>query len=132
MVLLGLFSLMGFGLSQRVPLELDALRDRNMLYRETPEGLVENVYTLQIVNMDQNAHDYVLSVEGINGVQLHKNRETITVPGGEVIEFPVWLRADPQDLRRRSTAITFEIRATDDATLLAREEARFLGPLAGR
>ncbi len=131
-VLLGLFSLMGFGLSQRVPLELHAQRDRNTLYRETLDGLLENVYTLQIVNMDQKAHEYELSVSGINDMQLHKNRETITVPGGEVMEFPVWLRADPQGLRRRSTAITFEVRATDDATLIAREEARFLGPLTGR
>ena len=47
----------------RVPLDVDVIRDRNTLYRETDEGLVENVYTLRILNMDNSAHAYKLSAE---------------------------------------------------------------------
>ena len=37
----------------RIPLEVDIIRDRNSLYRETNEGLIENVYTLKILNKSQ-------------------------------------------------------------------------------
>ncbi|UCE89298.1 MAG: cytochrome c oxidase accessory protein CcoG, partial [Pseudomonadota bacterium] len=42
----------GYGLATRVPLGLDIIRDRNVLFRETREGYIENVYTLKVVNMD--------------------------------------------------------------------------------
>jgi|TARA_B100001964_G_C14131435_1_gene553072 polyferredoxin len=34
----------------RNPVSLDVIRDRNALYRETGEGLIENVYTLRVIN----------------------------------------------------------------------------------
>ena len=40
----------------RTPAKLDVIRDRNALFRETDEGLVENVYTLRILNKDNQAH----------------------------------------------------------------------------
>ena len=49
-----------YAISQRMPLELDIIRDRNSLYRETNDGLVENVYTLKVINMDEKAHRYSL------------------------------------------------------------------------
>ena len=57
-------------LSQRVPLELDVIRDRNTLYRETSDGLIENVYTLKILNMDSKPHRYLLTASGIDGIKL--------------------------------------------------------------
>jgi hypothetical protein len=40
----------------------------------------------------------------------------------------VRLRADEADLEVRSSDVVFELVATDDAALIARENARFLGP----
>jgi hypothetical protein len=36
----------------------DLIRDRNALYRELPGGMIENVYTLKITNMDTVPHRY--------------------------------------------------------------------------
>jgi polyferredoxin len=42
----------------RVPLKVDVLRDRNALFRETFDGLIENTYTLKVMNMDNETHRY--------------------------------------------------------------------------
>jgi polyferredoxin len=117
-----------YSVSQRVSLGLDVIRDRNRLYRETDEGLIENVYILKVLNMDAADHDYELQVSGIEGLQLFKDMQVIRVPGGEVLELPVRLRADEADLKERSSEVVFELVATDNPDLSASEHARFLGP----
>jgi hypothetical protein len=52
----------------------------------------------------------------------------IWVDAGEVLELPVRLRAEEDDLHERSSKVTFELVATDNPGLTAREDARFLGP----
>jgi len=113
----------------RVPLDIDVVRDRNTLYRETPEGLVENVYTLRILNMDNTAHTYRLSATGIDRLVLHGESENIAIGSGDVRELAVRLEADPALLRERSSKITFQVEAIDNPKLRASEEARFLGPV---
>jgi cytochrome c oxidase accessory protein FixG len=127
-ILLTIFAVFSYSFSQRVSLGLDVIRDRNTLYRETDDGLIENVYILKILNMDADEHQYDLSVSGIPGLTLHKDISIIRVASGGVLELPVRLRADEADLEARSNDVVFELVATDDATLKAREDARFLGP----
>jgi len=128
MILLAIMAAFAYSFSQRIALGLDVIRDRNTLYRETADGLIENVYILKILNMDDRAHQYDLGVSGIPGLTLHKDMDIIEVESGGVMELPVRLRADEADLEVRSSDVVFELVATDDAALIAREEARFLGP----
>ena len=127
-ILLAIIVAFGWSFSQRISLGLDIIRDRNTLYRETSEGLIENVYIVKVLNMDKEDHQYELSVSGIPGLTLHKDMEVIQVPSGGVLELPVRLRAEEGDLEMRSNDVVFELVATDDAALIAREDARFLGP----
>jgi len=113
----------------RVPLDVDVIRDRNTLYRETNEGLVENVYTLRIMNMDNTAHAYQLTAEGIEGLHMQGDAERLTIESGQVHELVVRLQADPVNLKERSSHIRFRVQAEDNAKLVATEEARFLGPV---
>jgi cytochrome c oxidase accessory protein FixG len=128
LILLAIFSLFVYSFSQRTSLGLDVIRDRNLLYRETSDGLIENVYILKILNKDNAAHEYELGVRGIEGLQLRVDTDTIRVESGEVAELPVSLRVDESALEARSSEITFELMATDDPALAVEEEARFLGP----
>jgi cytochrome c oxidase accessory protein FixG len=123
--IMGLFI---YSISNRVSLGLDVIRDRNRLYRETDEGLIENVYILKVLNMDAVAHDYELSVSGIEGLEMYMDMRSITVPSGDVLELPVRLRADEAVLQERSTEVIFELVATDNPDLSVTEHARFLGP----
>ena len=128
LILLSIMAAFAWSFSQRISLGLDVIRDRNTLYRETSEGLIENVYILKILNMDERVHQYQLSVSGIPGLTLHKDMDVIEVESGGIMELPVRLRADEAELEVRSSDVVFELVATDDAALTVTEDARFLGP----
>ncbi len=115
-----------YSLVQRVPLHLNVLHDRNQLYRDVGE-LIENVYTVRIINMDDVAHVYHLSADGIAGLEL-ADAEPITVAAGAVHAQPVRLRVYEDNLQKRSTEIAFKLTAADVPGLSTVEAARFLGP----
>ena len=115
-------------LLQRIPLELDVIRDRNSLYRETPEGLIENVYTLKILNMDNRPHRYTLDAEGIDGMKLVLDRRSIEVGAGTVEQLIARIQADEYNLEARSVEIEFHLQALDANHLRVVEPARFVGP----
>ncbi len=127
-ILLSIMASFVYSFSQRIPLGLDVIRDRNSLYRETSEGLIENVYTLKILNMDEASHRYELLVSGIPGITLHTDITIIEVASGDIKEVAVRLRADESDLVARSSDIVFTLNTTDDDELTVSEDARFLGP----
>jgi hypothetical protein len=79
--------------------------------------------------MDNEAHRYVLSARGIEGLQLRSDRADIAVAAGEVVEAPVSLLADPRNLSQRSTPVYFRVQASDTDGLSAEHHARFLGPV---
>ena len=113
----------------RVPLKLDIVRDRTSLYRETNEGMIENVYTLKIMNMDNSSHRYVLAATGIEGLTLDSAFADIAVDAGQTRDIVVRLVADPEQLTQRSSEVEFLLHATDDKRLAVHEDARFLGPI---
>lgn len=61
-LLLALVVGVGWSISQRTLLRADLLRDRNVLYRELPDNMIENVYTLKLINMDSKPHRYRIEV----------------------------------------------------------------------
>jgi cytochrome c oxidase accessory protein FixG len=115
------------GIFNRNPLELDIIRDRNSLYRETGMGMIENVYTLKVINKDLSAHEYRLTAQGIEGLKLNISKPKIYVESGDVMEVPVSIEVDPETLKKRTSQLFFELEAID-ADLKVTEEARFLGP----
>ena len=128
LVLIAITSALMFSMSERVALQLDVIPDRNVLFRATDEGLIENVYILKIINMDQYAHSYALSVEGIPDLILKTDASVIDVKGGSVAELVVRLQAEEANLEARSSMIRFHLQATDQSQLSVVEDARFLGP----
>jgi len=126
LLLVTLTGMTAYSIYQRVPLGLDVIHDRNQLYRDVG-SLIENVYTLKIINMDEQTHTYRLEVNGIKGLLL-VDQNSITVDAGTVQDKPVRLRAHEDNLRERSSHIIFKLTALDDDALSVTEEARFLGP----
>ncbi|MGB5328579.1 MAG: cytochrome c oxidase accessory protein CcoG [Gammaproteobacteria bacterium] len=127
-ILLVLCGILVTHLAQRIPLELDVIRDRNTLYRETRDGLIENVYTLKLLNMDDKPHRYILHAEGIDGLKLLTDQEEIIVEAGTVYQMVVRLQADEFNLEQRSVPVSFHLQAADANHLTITEEARFVGP----
>ncbi len=117
-----------YSIITRVPLELDVIRDRNKLYSETYDGMVENVYTLKLANKTQDDHDFMLTVTGIEELSITAEKDVIPVPSGEVVTVWARLKADPYKLPGRSVPIDFKIQSMNDETLHTIEDAKFLGP----
>lgn len=112
----------------RSTIDLDIIRDRNQLYRETA-GLIENIYTLKLINMDEKAQEFIVTAAGIEDMQLLIDKDTILVEGGTVFDLPVRVRADEENLGRRSTEFQFTLSVKDDSNKTITQKAKFLGPI---
>ena len=128
LILIGITVGAFYSILTRTPIGMDIIRDRNSLYRETNEGLIENVYIIKLLNMDKRDHVYTLKAQGIPDLVLKKDTPEIMVKSGEVVELPVRVQVDAYNLEQRSNEITFTLTAVDNDELSVVEEARFLGP----
>jgi cytochrome c oxidase accessory protein FixG len=128
LILIGITVGAFYSILTRTPIGMDVIRDRNSLYRETNEGLIENVYIIKLLNMDKQDHTYTLTAEGIPELILKKDAAEIVVKSGEVVELPVRVQVDAYNLKQRSNEITFTLSAIGYDELSVVEEARFLGP----
>ena len=124
-VMVGVF---WYTMFSRVPLELTAIHDRNQLYVTTDSGDIENIYTLQLVNMDRAMHEFEIGISGMPGATLIG--ETLhTLNGGEVRSITLRVRADPAQLDKPASTLTFDAVATDQPALRISAESRFMKPL---
>jgi len=114
-------------MAMRTPVILDVIRDRNSLYRELPNNVIENIYTLKIINQSNDARRFVLSVTGLDGISLDGAGDDVLVDGGGVLSLPVRVRAARDDAFGISD-IEFVVTAIDDASIEVTEDSRFLGP----
>lgn len=120
---------LAYAINHRIPLELDIIRDRNALYRETDEGLVENVYTLKLINMDEVKHEYNLSATGIEGMELIRDGKEIVLQPGEVVSLTLQVRVDPVNLKRSSTGINFSLQSKTNPDINTSHIGKFIGPV---
>jgi len=122
-------SVLVYSMVNRIPLELDIIRDRNALYRETKDGLIENTYTLKIINMDERKQQYQLNVDGVEDLALHVKNKLIVVESGQVLDLPISIQIDPVNLTRSAQSLTFRLESTLNKEISVEETGRFIGPL---
>jgi len=127
-----LCSVLVYSVATRLPVQIDIVRDRGALYRETYDGFIENIYTIRILNMDNKDHQYTLKLAGKDKqeakLKLKLKNEIITVPAGKLMNIPVWVRGDPNYLTRARYVIIFNVNGVDQPSLKASEESRFFAP----
>lgn len=116
-----------YTLLTRVPLEVDIIRERNRLYRETPQGDIENVYQLRVLNMDQRDHTYRIEVSGIDGVRVVGEPE-VHVAAGAIADVALRLQAPADQVASGSTPVRFTVATSDDKRWRVVEESRFIAP----
>ncbi len=95
-------------LATRIPMELDIIRDRGKLYRETYKGEFENTYTLKILNKSQLSGIFNIKVEGIEEFQWLGDNN-IKLDGGGSATKPISLVVDPYLLDSPMTEFNFVI-----------------------
>ncbi|KAA3623498.1 MAG: cytochrome c oxidase accessory protein CcoG [Proteobacteria bacterium] len=127
-ILLTVLGSVFYGLFTRDLIGLDVIRDRNALYRETGDGLIENVYTLKILNMHERAHEFDVDIAGLSGARLIEDDEYVIVDSGRVVNYVVRVQVAPDDLERQSNNFEFRIESQGQHRLAASEAASFVGP----
>jgi cytochrome c oxidase accessory protein FixG len=124
LVIAGVF----FGaLATRMPLKLDVIRDRGAMGREVEDGIIENVYRLQVMNTDERPHRYRIRVYGIDSIALATLDEVVVDPTASRA-VPVRVRVAHGKGEKGSNKIHFELQAIDDTSLIVMEKAVFYIP----
>ena len=109
----------------RVPLKVDVIRDRASLSREVEGGMTENVFRLQIMNTEEVAHRYRISVGGLPRLRV-ADEGIVEVPAATAIMVPIRLRVESATAGAGSHRIEFLVHALEDERIMAREQSMFL------
>ena len=116
-----------WGMTHRVPLRADLIRDRNALYRELPGDLIENVYTLKITNMDDSPHQYDMTVLNNDNVEIDLSRPLV-LQAEEVAGISVRLRI-PRSAGQGVQSLEIEFQAQDAPSIKKQITTKALFPV---
>lgn len=117
-----------WSLATRIPLKVNIIKDRNVLYREVEDGSIENIYRLQIMNTSDLTRTFRISVSGFDGIRLNEGNE-ITVLGGEIGTQTAVVMVKPSNSGGGAKPISFNITDVADPTVTVTENSKFLLPL---
>jgi len=129
-VLLIMIAAFSYFLLNIQPAKLDIIRDRNQLYRISSEGMVENVYTLKLLNKTEQQLTYHLTFSGLEAFEWLGPKEVV-VNAGEVFTLPMSISTDPYNLSKKVVKVSFSASATlaDGETITVIEKSRFYNEL---
>ena len=124
----------------RTPFRVDVVRDRGVMARLTDDGMLENVYRLQIMNGTEMTQHYELSVSGLKGLELEtqaseadkhskdeEHNSTIEVKPAESRWLIVDLKIPDGTVEAGSHKIEFKIKAIESNQTIE-EKSIFLVP----
>ncbi|MDK1288949.1 cytochrome c oxidase accessory protein CcoG [Pseudoalteromonas umbrosa] len=106
LILLILSGALLVNIAMRKTFELDIIRDRNQLYRVNYDGMVENTYTLKLINKAQTIQTFNIAVSGLEHFEL-LGKQSATVSAGSTLDIPVSVVMDPYDLTKPVTEFHF-------------------------
>jgi cytochrome c oxidase accessory protein FixG len=124
----------------RTPFRVDVVRDRGVMSRLSDDGMLENVYRLQIMNGTEKIQHYQLSASGLDGIKLETEQDdtdsdneanehsnTITVKPTEARWLIVDLKIEDGSAESGSHPIEFKIKSVENDELIT-EKSTFLVP----
>ena len=118
-------------LSTRTGFAFDVLKDRGTLAREVGNGMIENVYRMQVMNGLEQPQKYRASVQGLAGLQMVTDA-TLAVEATGIASLPVRLTLPPevaQNYRGQTLPIVFTVQTlVDGREIQAHEKSTFYVP----
>ncbi|GAB6197318.1 4Fe-4S dicluster domain-containing protein [Lysobacter xanthus] len=124
-LLLGLAVAWGWGVMHRDPLIVEALRDRNALYREVADG-IENGYTLKLANKSDRPQTYRIRLAGATAGLALRDPAAVTVKAQDVLPVEVIVHG-PRTATGRHP-LRFVVESTD-GTVEETVDSSFFGPM---
>lgn len=114
-------------IANRVPAQMDVLRDRGALYNFNGQGRIENSYTVKIQNMSEVPQTFNLSVKGLEDIRFITDT-TVTITSGENRSVPTVVDVPPESIVESNNDIRFIAKSQTDPSLTLETESRFIGP----
>jgi cytochrome c oxidase accessory protein FixG len=124
----GMFVAFCISILNRVPLQLDVIRDRNALYRTLADGRIENVYTLKLQNKTEQPQRFRFSVVGLPGMTLETDPADPALDAGAIASIAARIQVDPQAVGAGGHDVVFSAQRVDAEDLSVTREARFILP----
>lgn len=124
-ILLGLLGLLSYLLSVRTEYSIAIFRTPGMLFQEQPNGLISNLYDLNIVNKTFIETPIFLKLENIDGELKIIGNDIILKPQ-EIIDGKFLVLIEKSNLKKMNTPV--EIGVYSGKQLLKTIQTSFLGP----
>ncbi|NWE21846.1 cytochrome c oxidase accessory protein CcoG [Pseudomonas sp. P7548] len=126
-VLLVMIAALVVALIERPMVSLDVTKDRGM-FRENSQGLIENIYSLKVINKTQQRQDYRLELVDAEGFQLQGKTEISLAPG-EISDVPVSVALLADKPASSSQTLRFKVTDVDEPWIYSAADSRFVAPL---
>jgi cytochrome c oxidase accessory protein FixG len=114
-------------LAHRESLRVDVIRDLAMPAQELAGDPVENVYTLQFVNMAEASRRVAVAVSGLDGITIEGAREFVLSPATDN-RYSVHVLVPAKATGRGPHKIQFEVRPDDTEGMPLEEKTIFIVP----
>jgi len=111
-VLTAILALLTYGLLTRKPAELHVIHDRNPLFVQLSNGLINNGYDIKILNKTHDVRNFALDIEGIDNASIevegagNVSANALPVAPDEVGHFHFFVKAATQDVPSRDIVFT--------------------------
>ena len=126
-VLLVMIAALVVALIERPMVSLDVTKDRGM-FRENSQGLIENIYSLKVINKTQQRQDSRLELVDAEGFQLQGKTQVSLAPG-EIVDVPVSVALLADTPASSSQTIRFKVTDVDEPWIYTAADSRFVAPL---
>jgi cytochrome c oxidase accessory protein FixG len=132
-ILILIVAALGVSIAMRSPFKVDVVRDRASLARIVEDGVVENVYRLQIMNATESAQSYQVTVAGLPGLRVPL-KAPVTLASAEARWITVAVQLPPESAGLAGSGahtIFFDVQrleAVGAAPTVLREKSTFVIP----
>ena len=126
-VLLVMIAALVVALIERPMVSLDVTKDRGM-FRENSQGLIENIYSLKVINKTQQRQDYRLELVDAEGFQL-QGKTRLSLAPGEISDVPVSVALLADKPASSSQTLRFRVVDVDEPWIYSAADSRFVAPL---
>jgi cytochrome c oxidase accessory protein FixG len=116
-----------WSIAVRMPLKVNVIRDRATLAREVEDERIENLYTLRLMNTDEQPHSYRVTAEGIESLMLVGDAN-IELAGASTKSVMLSVRIKNDATGKGSHPFIFDVVDTKNADVRLREKAVFIVP----
>ena len=126
-VLVVMLAALVVALIERPMVSLDVTKDRGM-FRENSLGLIENIYSLKVINKTQQRQEYRLELVDAEGFQL-QGKTQVSLAAGEIVDIPVSVALLADTPASSSQSLRFKVTDADEPWIYTAADSRFVAPL---